>query len=235
MSDETTDVVQTAEGGQETPTPAPSTPEGGQDSPGTESPVEALSQDVKELTGMVRALQSEKDSRIAGIQRQVTDNSEQLKTYHERVKSGMTHDEALREDVLDQVAAQYQPPGATQVSPPAEAAPQPQVTSDEILAPYLKIAGLEQNDPDVIEILRAERDQSQQFLKIAELGQQRKQAPATPLSPGAVMPTGGGEAVTSETMESLTAQLAELQNLPVQTDASRKERKEINAQLANLK
>ncbi len=207
--DETTKDVVPAEGGeQETPSPEPSTQDAEQGSPGGESQIEALSQQVIELSGMVRALQSDKDKGVARVSREVKDLSEQLETYYKRRESGLSHEQALREEVLDEIVAERRgTPDDAGVSPTAEPAVQPKVTVEDYLLPLLKLSGLDANDPEVIDIIRAERNPGKQVLAISELTERRKKAKETPPNPGAVMSSGSGEAVEGETLDSITKEL----------------------------
>ncbi len=208
MDETTTDVVQPESGGQATPKPETSPQGAGQDSPGGESQIETLSQQVKELTGVVRALQSDKDKGVAKVSRDLKDLSEQFDTYYKRRESGMSHEQALREEALDEIVAERMGPQKdTQVSPEERQATQPKVTVEDYLSPLLKVSGLEDTDSDVIEIIRNERDPGRQMTAIAELAESRKQAQATPASPGATLSTGGGQTVQGDTLESVTEEL----------------------------
>lgn len=207
--DETTKDVVPAEGGEQvTPTPAASPKDAEQGSPGGESQLEALSQQVTELTGTVRALQSEKDKGVARISREVKDLAEQLESYYERREAGLSHEQALREEVLDEIVAERTGTPSDATVPPVEgAAPQLAVADEGYLSTILNLAGLNSNDPDVIELLRKERDPIKRMNAIGELAESRKQAQTTPPNPAAVMSAGGGQAVESEDLESITKEL----------------------------
>ena len=235
MDETTTDVVPTEGGEQIEPQSDPS-PEGTvQDSPGGESTIEALSTQVKELSGMVRAFQSDEDRRIPTIERQLKSQSEQLESYHQRRETGMSHEEALRADVLDQIVAERMTPASDTTVPPTEApAAQPTAAVEDYLSKTLEREGLTSNDPDVVEILRTERDGIKRVLAIGALADARKQAPKTPAKAAAVLPGGGGQAFESGTFESLSKRLTELVDLPVQTAESEAERAEVRAKLDQL-
>ncbi len=129
MDETTTDVVPTEGGEQIAPQSDPS-PEGAvQDSPGGESTIEALSQEVKKLTGMVRAFQSDEDRRIPAIERKLSAQAEQLEAYYQRRKEGKTHEQAQREQALDEIAAERL--GDTPVPPTQEVAPQATVAVED--------------------------------------------------------------------------------------------------------
>jgi hypothetical protein len=227
MDETTKDVVPAEGGGQETPSLDTSPKDAEQGSPGGESQVEALSQQVIELTGMVRALQSDKDKGVARVSKEVKDLSEQLESYYERREAGLSHEQALREEVIDEIVAERRGlSDDTSVLPKEEPAVRPEATIDDYLLPLLNISGLKDNDPDVIEILRKERDPGKRVIAIGELTEKRKQAQETEPNPAAVLAAGGGEAVEGETLESVTKELNDLQMLPA-TPATRARIKEL--------
>lgn len=207
MDETTTDVVPAEGGEQETPSPETSTQGTEQGSSSEESPIEALSQQVTELTGMMRALQSGKDKGVARVSKDVKDLSDQLETYYQRREAGQSHEQALREEALDEIVAERRgTPGDTSVPPKEEPAAQTTVAVDDYLSAILKATGLTSNDPDVVEILR-DSDPIKRLNAIGALAETRKQAQTTPGSAAAVLPSGAGGAVESETLESVTEEL----------------------------
>lgn len=231
MDETTTDVVQPEGGEQIAPQSDPSPQGTEQDSPGGESQIEVLSQEVTRLSGMVRAFQSDEDRRIPTIERELKTQGEQLKAYHERREAGLTHEQAQREQALDELVATRL--GDAPVPPTQEAAPQATVAVTENLSPILKLAGLDSGDADVIEIIRANpENELAQISAITKLAETRKQV--TPAKAAAVMPSGGGKAVVSEDVDSLSERLSELLDLPMQTAESEAEREEIRAKLNTL-
>jgi len=208
MTETTKDVVPAEGGEQEVPTPDVSPEVAGQDSPGGESQLETVLQQVTELTGQVRALQSDKDKGVAQVSREVKTLSKQYKTYFQRRESGLSHEQALREDVLDSIVAERGvTPEIASVPPEGVPAEQPKVASEDYLSPILKMAGLDVNDSDVIAILRDESDPFKRITAVGALAETRKQKP--PLTPGAALPSGGGQAVETETLDSVNAELQE--------------------------
>ena len=229
MDETTKDVAQPEGGEQIVPQSDPSPEVTEQDSPGGESQIEALSQQVNELQGMVRAFQSDEDRRIPTIERTLKTHGEQLEAYHQRRKAGQTHEQALREQALDEIAAERL--GDSQVPPKEEPATPPTVAAPDYLSPVLKMAGLKDTDAAVVDILRKERDPGRQMSAIAELVETRKQAQQTPASPGAVLPTGDGETVETENLDSISAELNELAKNPSQNWARFQELKKKHAEL----
>ena len=214
MDETTTDVVPAGGGEQEVPTPDASTTDAGQDSPGGESQLDTVLQQVAELTGQVRALQSDKDKGVAQVSKEVKNLSKQYETYFQRRESGLSHEQALREDVLDSLVAERGvTPEIASVPPTEEPAVQPKVASEDYLSPILKMAGLDVNDSDVIAILRDESDPFKRITAVGALAETRKQKP--PLTLGAALPSGGGQAVETETLDSVTAELQAEQAKPI--------------------
>ena len=120
------------------------------------------------------------------------------------------HDEqALREEVLDEIVAERSDvPSDATVPPAQEPAVQPTVAGEEYLSSVLKMSGLTDSDPDVIELLRKERDPFKRIAAIGELTETRKQAQTTPARAGATLPSGAGETVPAEeSLETITEQL----------------------------
>ena len=204
MDETTTDVVPT-EGGEQIEPQSDASPEGSeQDSPSGESQIEALSQQVANLSGIVSALQSDKDRRIPAIEKQLAAQAEELEKYHQRREAGQTHEQALREQALDELVASKL--GDTEVPPKEEKATQPTVASADYLSPLLKVHGLDANDADVISILREHpNDAPGQIIALDRLIESRKQT--TPANVAATMPSGGGQAVESESLDSVTKEL----------------------------
>jgi len=205
MDETTKDVVQPEGGGQETPTPEASPPATEQGSPSGESQLEAALKKINELDGQVRALQSDKDRGVARVSKEVKDLSKQIERYEQWKELGKSKEEALRELQIDELLASSQPESA-EVPPKEEPAVQPKAAGEEYLNPYLESLGLEDSDPDVIDILRKNRDPASRIIAMSELSKSRKQAQAPP-NPAAVQPTGAGGAVQPETLESVTEQL----------------------------
>lgn len=207
MDEKTMDVVPSDDGAQIAPQSDPSSKGRGQDSPGEESTIEALSRKLDSLQGIVSALQSDKDRRIPAIEKQLKAQAEQLESYYKRRESGMSHEDAMKADILDQIVAERLSGNDRDISQPKAPAEPTNVTIEDYLSPLLKLSGLDDNDAGVIEIVRKERDPRKQIRAIAELAESRKQVQQTPPNPAAVLPSGGGQALEGETLESITAEL----------------------------
>ena len=235
MDETTTDVVPT-EGGEQIAPQSDASPEGTeQGSPSEGSTIEVLSQQVIDLTGLVRALQSDKDRGVAKVQTQVDGLSEKLESYHRRREQGLTETEAQRAEVLDQIVSERIAPTpdrltVSQDSVPAEQAP---VTVEAYLSPILRLTGLDANDPEIIELLRTERDAAKRITAIGELAEARNEAPKTQPNPAAQLAGGGGQAVEEGTLESVTEELKEVLAMPA-TPATRKRIQELGKQQKEL-
>jgi hypothetical protein len=162
---------------------------------------------------MVRAFQSDEDRRIPAIERTLKSQGEQLETYYQRREAGQTHEQALREQALDELVAGKL--GDAPVPPEQEAAPQAKVAVTDNLSPILKLTGLDSNDADVVEIIRANpNNELAQINAVTQLAESRKQAQQTPANAAATLPSGGGSALEPNELETITKELNEVLALP---------------------
>ena len=178
--------------------------------------------------------QSIKDKRIAKQESRISSLEDTLATLKELQAEGMSEKQAIQYVKMEEVLASQGQEVPTEVPPEGEPAVQPRVAGEEYLSSVLKMSGLTDNDPDVIELLRKERDPFKRIAAIGELAETRKQVQTTPARAGATLPSGVGEPVVSEDIGSLSKRLNELVDLPVQTPESEAERAEIRAKLNKL-
>jgi len=153
-----------------------------------------------------RRTQSIKDKRIAKQESRISGLEDALAELKALQSEGMSEKQAIqymqmREFLNNQGVAGNDAP------PAQELAAQPKVVVEDYLSPLLKISGLDENDAGVIEIVRKERDPRRQIVAITSLAESRKQVQQSPPNPAAVLPSGGGQALEGETLESVTAQL----------------------------
>jgi len=180
-----------------------------------------------------RQAQSVKDKRFAKQESRISSIEDTLAQLKELKADGMSEKQAIQYmETQEFLKSQGQIP--TEAPPAEEPAVQPEVATDALLSSVLEMAGLKDSDPDVITLLREERDPAKQIIAIGTLAETRKQAKQSPPSPGAALSSGGGKAVVSEDMDSLSERLTELHSLEVQTPESRLERKEIAKKLDKL-
>ena len=210
--------------------------------PPSEPPAEPSAVDEASLKAIIeplvqdafdRGAQSTKDKRIAKQESRISSTEDTLAQLKELKADGMTEKQAVQYiETQDFLKSQGQIP--TEAPPAEEPAVQPEVATDALLSSVLEMAGLKDSDPDVITLLREERDPAKQIIAIGTLAETRKQAKQSPPSPGAALSSGGGKAVETETSDSLAERLIKLQNLPIQTLESKQERKEIAEKLDKL-
>ena len=180
-----------------------------------------------------RQAQSVKDKRFAKQESRISSIEDTLAQVKELKGDGMSEKQAIQYmETQEFLKSQGQIP--TEAPPAEEPAVQPEVATDALLSSVLEMAGLKDSDPDVITLLREERDPAKQIIAIGTLAETRKQAKQSPPSPGAALSSGGGKAVETETSDSLAERLIKLQNLPIQTLESKQERKEIAEKLDKL-
>ena len=153
-----------------------------------------------------RGAQSTKDKRIAKQESRISSIEDTLAQLKELKADGMSEKQAIQYmETQEFLKSQGQIP--TEAPPAEEPAVQPEVATDVLLSSVLEMAGLKDSDPDVITLLREERDPAKQIIAIGTLAETRKQAKESPPSPGAALSSGGGKAVETETLESVTAEL----------------------------
>ena len=178
--------------------------------------------------------QSVKDKRISKQESRISSLEDTLAELKALRADGMSEKQAVQYiEMKEFLASQVQEPGSTQsVDEPAV---QPQVAADGYLSTVLTLAGLTSNEPDVVELLRKERDPIKQIIAIGALSEARKQAKQTPPNPAATMPMGGGQTPEGDTLESVSAELNALYAMPV-TPATRQRIQELgkrNRELLN--
>jgi hypothetical protein len=178
--------------------------------------------------------QSVKDKRISKQESRISNLEDTLAELKALRADGMSEKQAVQYiEMKEFLASQGQDPSSAQ--PVNEPAVQPQVAADGYLSTVLKLAGLTSNDPDVVELLRKERDPVKQITALGELSEARKQVRQTPPNPAATMPMGGGQTPEGDTLESVSAELNALYAMPV-TPATRQRIQELgkkNRELLN--
>jgi hypothetical protein len=177
---------------------------------------------VEELLG--RQTQSVKDKRIAKQESRISSLEDTLAQLKDLQADGMSEKQAIQYVKMEELLTSQGQEVPAAAPPAEEPAVQPKVASEDYLSPILKMAGLDVNDSDVIAILRDESSPFKRITAIEALSETRKQKP--PLTPGAALPSGGGKAVETETLESVTAELQTELDKPV-TPATRARIKEL--------
>ena len=160
---------------------------------------------VEELLG--RQTQSIKDKRIAKQESRISSLEDTLAQLAELKAEGMSEKQAIQYVKMEELLANQGQTIPTEAPPAVEPAVQPKVATDALLSSVLEMAGLTVDDQDVIALLRDERDPFKQIIAIGELANTRKQAKQSPPIPAAALPSGGGQAVETETLESVSAEL----------------------------
>ena len=201
-----TEAVQGDESVAETPTQQGSTPEA-QPSPVDEESLKALVEPIIQAE-VEKRVDSYKDKRIAKLSSETKSLKESLAEVKELQAEGMSEKQAIQyietQKLLDAQGQEV----PTDAPPEGEPAVQPTVAGEEYLSSVLKMSGLTDSDPDVIELLRKERDPFKRIAAIGELAETRKQAQTTPARAGATLPSGAGETVPAEeSLETITEQL----------------------------
>jgi hypothetical protein len=154
-----------------------------------------------------RRTQSIKDKRIAKQESRISSLEDTLAELKALQSEGMSEKQAIQYMKMQELLAN-QGTGAREEAPPAqELAAQTPVAVGDYLSPLLRLVGIEANDADVIDIVRKERDPAKQMSAVALLAENRKRISQIPPNPAAVLPTGSGQAVEGESLESVTAQL----------------------------
>jgi hypothetical protein len=191
-------------GAEETPTPQPSETQAAPsavDEASLKAIIEPLIQaEVEKRT------QSVKDKRIAKQESRISGLEDTLAQYKELQAEGMSEKQIVQfMKVNEFLASQGQE--ALPVAPPTEEpAVQPTVAPDALLSSVLNLAGLDSNDADVVEIIRANPNSpAAQIIAVNQLVESRKKT--TSPNVGAVLPSGGGQALETETIESVSAEL----------------------------
>jgi len=192
--------------------------------PPSEPPAEPSAVDEASLKAIIepmvkeafdRGAQSVKDKRIANQESRISSLEDTLVELKELQADGMSEKQAVQYMEMKEFLVSQGKEVPSPAQPVNEPAVQQQVAVEDYLSPLLQLSGLDANDAAVIEIVRKERDPGKQMTAIVSLAEARKQAQETPASPGAVMASGGGQAVEGETIDSITKELNELYTMPV--------------------
>ena len=172
--------------------------------------VEALlaALEPKVTTLVERQVQSQKDKRIAGMQGELDGFKGQLARMNELIKKGFNQDQALEIMELEKPQPTTRSP---QQPAPAQGGTQGQQVSVDT-ASILSVMGLDANEPAIAEILRTTPDVLGQVAAFTKLAVSRRQQPSPPVAQQ--MPASTGASVQSENIETLSAELAELNLKP---------------------
>ncbi len=182
--------------------------------PPSEPPTEPSAVDEASLKAIIeplvqdafdRGAQSTKDKRIAKQESRISSIEDTLAQLGELKAEGMSEKQAIQYMKMEELATSLGQEAPADAPPAEEPAVQPQVAADTYLSSVLKMGGLKDTDPDVIAILRDESDPAKQLIALGTLSEARKQK--SPPVPGAALPSGSGQAVETETLESVTAEL----------------------------
>ena len=213
-----TEAVEGGESVAETPTQQGSQPEA-VTSPVDEASLKALVEPIIQAE-VEKRVDSYKDKRIAKLSTETKSLKESLAEVKVLQADGMSEKQAVQYmETQEFLASQGQVP--TEAPPAEEPAVQPQVAADTYLSSVLKMGGLKDTDPDVIAILRDESDPAKQLIALGTLSEARKQT--SPPIPAQVLPSGGGQAVPTETLESIEEQLRKERAKPKKDYAKIKE------------
>ena len=165
-----------------------------------------------------KKVQSFKDKRFDRLTGKVDDFSSQLAEFKKLTESGLSEDDALWRMKVEQKLNEA-PQEGTQGKAGSSGA---SVDTQAIL----KEMGLDENTPEVANILREKKDIASQLVAFAQLSATHQSRSSTP-NPAAVQPSGAGTP-TDENIEVLTERLAKLRENPAK---NYKEMQEISAKL----
>lgn len=157
--------------------------------------------------------QSGKDRRIAKLEGKVDDFESKLVDYQEMVDRGVSKEDALwRMKVDAQLASQDEPEGDNSTPTEGEPGSSKQKASVDTVNLLDKL-GLDENMPEVANILRDEKDSIKQVAAFADLAVKNKSS-ATQENPATIASSGGQ--VGTPDVTQLTEELEKLQNFPSQ-------------------
>lgn len=196
-------VQDNASGAPGTPTQDASTAQSGVSSIDYDALAKALEPRLAEV--VAKQWQSGKDTRIAKLQGKVDGFEKQLARYLELTGQPLDQ-KALRDLKIEDLLAQ-QSGGSSGEADVSEAVGNRKTDIPGVDEKTLSVMGLDAKDAEVVSLLKSGAPITD-FVSLAA----RKQA--VPASPAGVMSSPGGSA-QSETLETLTAELVELQRDPV--------------------
>lgn len=170
---------------------------------------------LNEIDGLVRSLQSGKDKGVKKLTDEVDSLKEQLARYEKLRSKGLDPEEAAYRMEVEQLLAERRG-GRASTPVPAQGGggspTQPAVIDHTALLDNL---GLDPNSPEVLAIVRAGGDLSQQVIAFGNLAAQKRAKPQPQPNPAQQVPTGGGLPTGSVTSDSLMRKYQELtKNVP---------------------
>ena len=176
-------------------------------SPASAIDIEALAKALEPrlATLVEKQWQSGKDKRIAGLQGKVDGFEKQLARYLELTGQSLDQ-KALRDLKIEEFLAQ-QSGGSSVEAAVSEAAGNRKADTPSVDEEILSVMGLDAKDPEVVSLLKS----GATVKDFATLASRKK---AVPASPAGVMSSPGGSA-QAESLETLTAELLELQRDPM--------------------
>jgi len=155
-----------------------------------------------------RQWQSGKDRRIGKLEQRQDTVESVVAEFQKLTQGGMTADDALHRMNVERFMAQDQAQKES-VSQNAPAGSGAQAATVDIAA-LLKILNLDANDPEIVEMLRTNKDSANDFTQLAL---SRQAQAANPPNPAGVMPLagGGGGSTDDQTADAIVARMKVLQ------------------------
>lgn len=222
------ETVESSPGAEETPSPQTSEAQAAPSAVDEESLKSILEPMIQ--AEVEKRTQSIKDKRIAKQESRISTLEDTIAQLKELQAEGMSEKQAIQYMRMQELL-ESQGISPPETPPEREQATQPSVAGDELLSSVLKLAGLKDTDADVIDILRAEKDPARRVIAINSLVETRRQAQQTPANPAAAMSTGGGQAVETDTLESVEAELTRLMKNPTENIQKLREVRKKHAEL----
>lgn len=229
MTDNTENTAQSGGAGG-LPTAPASPTQGNASSPVEVVTLEALNKAVAMLTGEVNALKSGKDKGIAKVATKVNDLEETIKQYEKYREEYQTPGKALREMQVDALLSGRLPADdSTDVSAGRGGNPTQPTGAD--YTGFINAMGLPVNDAEVVAAISSGDDTLGVITRLTDIANKRKQSPKPPAQPSPLPSSGGQTLPGEETLDDVTAKLADAMNQPVVNMATVRELKQKHAAL----
>ena len=172
-------------------------------------------QQLKELQGHVRSLQSGKDKGTQRVQTEVQSLAEQMKRYGEYLDRYKDPGEAARQYELDDLLAQKRQGISNTNATYTGKDGSPTATSGVDYTGFINAMGLPVNDAEVVAATTSGGETLDVINKLTDIANKRRQSPKPPAQPSPLPSSGGQTLPGEETLDDVTAKLDQAMSQPV--------------------
>lgn len=176
--------------------------------------LEAVNRKVRELEGLVRQLQGDKDRGVQKALNEVTSMREQLNQYEKLRSKGLDVEAALDQMEIQQLLQERRTTRQSTGVPVQGGGGTPPQSATVDHTTLLSQLGLDPNAPEVLNVVRSTSDPVMREATFRAMAALRGSTPKPAPNPAQQVPMGGGTSVSERTIEDVEADLARIRNKP---------------------